>query len=860
MVIRKYGILIMSIGTMFILKGQEKSSLSQLSLPAQKQNNEKPTLAQDLQEKALEYRNWHRLVNVSLSSNGQWSYFIKKYDDGRTEGVLQNTKTKAIEVFPQPAEIYLDDEHFIIRDQQGNLKFKYLRSGKEWKQSQVKKFEYHPINKSLLLMKGEELHWVDENNNLIKKYTKVLRLEQLITPERKLIQQQSQILQINLKTQKEEIILPIGEKEQLLAFGENVKEGKTLFLIKKSKDYILESYDTLGNQFLNKNITEIVNEYSQFSFRPPHILLATKPVTSTLGDISQRIEEWDSSDRGLAPLIERYKSSQLDALVYDFSTNKTRKSIAEEGVTRRFIVFENRYALEVLDLANEDFTDEHLIPKIQLRNLDTQKIEWTVDKTSDFYVLEQQKRIYYFDQGQWWIYDGDTHNTYGITEKVEEPFYYYSRQSKKYKQPIDKIVFSKDCQKVYLTSAYNIWEYNLKKKQMINLTQNKDENLQYKIQKFGSSRVENLKWNDVPKLPQDEIIIRVKTSDDFLEGLMVYHKGKLKIIEPLQGSSFESIVLGNTGISYTIENGNIPFQLKMYQWKSIYPKPKLTSNGVLFRSNQENYKWESFPKTEVLTWEKESSLQKFTKNYATVILPPGYTPNKKYPAIVHLYENKAKEYKDFVYTSWYNQQGMNRSLLAQKGYIIILPRINYTQDEPGASALRSVEEAIVEVRKKYSIDVNKMGIAGESFGGFETNYIITRTNRFKAAVSGVSVGDITASYFSYNTNFLRPNIWRFTNQSYRLNGNFYELKEVFYENNPIFHADKIETPLLLWAGKEDYHVNWNQSVAMYVALAGLKKEVKLLLFPKDGHGLLRKTNQLEATHRIMEWWDKYLKE
>lgn len=860
MVIRKYGILIMCLGIMFILKGQEQSSLSQLSSPAQKQNNEKQTLAQDLEEKALEYRNWHRLVNVSLSPNGQWSYFIKKYDDGRAEGVLQNTQTKAFEIFSQPEEVYLDDIHFILRDQHGNLKFKNLRSGKEWKESQVKKYEYHFISNSLLMMKGEELYWVDENNSLIKKYTKVSRIEQLTTPERKLIQQQSQIVQINLKTQKEEIILPIGEKEQLIAFGEDTKDGKTLFLMRKSQDYILESYDTLGNQFLNKNITEIVNEYSQFSFRPPHILLATKPVTSKSGDISQRIEEWDSSDRGLAPLIERYKSSQLDALVYDFSTNKTRESNAEDGVTRRFIVFENRYALEVLDLANEDFTDEHLIPKIQLRNLETQMIEWDVEKTTDFYVMENQQSIYYFDQGQWWIYDGTTHKTHGITEKVEEPFYYYSRQSKKYKQPIDKIVFSKDCQKVYLTSAYNIWEYNLKKKQMINLTQNKDENLQYKIQKFGSSRVENLKWNDVPKLPQDEIIIRVKTSDDFLEGMMVYHKGKLNIIEPLQGSSFESIVLGNTGISYTFENGNTPFQLKMYQWKSIYPKPKLTSNGVLFRSNQENYKWESFPKTEVFIWEKESSLQKYTKNYATVILPPGYTPINKYPTIVHLYENKAKEYKDFVYPSWYNQQGMNRSLLAKKGYIIILPRITYTQNEPGASALRSIEEAIEEVKNKYSIDVNNMGIVGESFGGFETNYIITRTKRFKAAVSGVSVGDITASYFSYNTNFLRPNIWRFTNQSYRLTGNFYELKEVFYENNPVFHADKIETPLLLWAGKEDYHVNWNQSVAMYVALAGLKKEVKLLLFPKDGHGLLRKFNQLEATQRIMEWWDKYLKE
>lgn len=106
---------------------------------------------------------------------------------------------------------------------------------------------------------------------------------------------------------------------------------------------------------------------------------------------------------------------------------------------------------------------------------------------------------------------------------------------------------------------------------------------------------------------------------------------------------------------------------------------------------------------------------------------------------------------------------------------------------------------------------------------------------------------------------MRPNIWRYTDQSYRLTGNFYELKNVFYDNNPVFHADNVDTPLLLWTGKEDYHVNWNQSLSMYIALAGLKKKVKLLLFPKEGHGLIIRTNQMSATQQIIKWWDEYLK-
>lgn len=833
----------------------------------QAQQEQAKQTTEELQKKAFPYRNWHKLINVSLSPDGKWSYFIKKYDDGRIEGLLQNTMNQAIAVFSNPADVYLDNQHFILRDPSENLTVRNLSNSQEWKETHVKKYIYHKGNKTLLILKGNDLYWVDEKNHLIKKYSDVKELENINSEDRLLIHQKEQLLLVNLKTQKEEVTLNHTQQGQLLAKGEQKIENEihSLFLWKKGQEYILQIYNASGEKIVNKNITEKLKSYSSFKFLKTHILLATqlayKAKTSTSnaeGDLLQ-VEEWNSNNKGLKPLIERYKKSQVNALLYDYTNEEIKESKAGEGITRRYIVFNNNYALEVLDLANEDFTDEHLMPKIQLRNLKTQNIEWTIEKTTDFYVLERENTIYYFDQGHWWSYHYDTQKSYNITEKAEEPFYFFSRQSKKNIYPLDKPLFSENRQKIYFTGVHNVWEYDLKRNKLLNMTQNKDPHLQYKVQKFGSSKVEMLQWYDLPTLPQQEIVLRVKTTDELKEGLMVYTQGKLKSVEPLQGSSFETIAMSETGISYTFENGNTPFQIKKYQWIPSVSKQKKATTEVLYQSNQENFQSENFPKTVVLTWNKAISEKETFENYAAVILPPHYNPQKKYPTIVHIYENKAKEYKDFVFPSWYNQQGINRSLLAESGYIVILPRIIYTQNEPGASALRAVEEAIEEVGKFYSIDKSKMGIAGESFGGFETNYIITKTNRFKTAVSGVSIGDITSSYFSYNINFLRPNIWRFTDQSFRLTGNFYELKNIFYENNPVFNADKIETPLLLWAGKEDYHVNWNQSVAMYLALAGLKKEVKLLLFPKDGHGLLRKSNQLEYTFQVMNWWNYYLK-
>jgi hypothetical protein len=378
------------------------------------------------------------LINVSLSPDGKWSYFIKKYDDGRIEGLLQNTISKAIAVFPNPADVYLDNQLFILRDTSENLTVRNLSNSQEWKETHVKKYIYHKGNKALLILKGNDLYWVDEKNHLIKKYSDVKELENINSEDRLLIHQKEQLLLVNLKTQKEEVTLNHSQQGQLLAKGQKIEnEIHSLFLWKQGQKYILQIYNASGKKIVNKNITEKLTSYSSFKFLKPHILLATQLAykaqasTSNAGDNIPQIEEWNSNDKGLKPLIERYKKSQVNALLYDYTNEEIKESKAGEGITRRYIVFNNNYALEVLDLANEDFTDEHLMPKIQLRNLKTQNIEWTIEKTTDFYVLESENTIYYFDQGHWWSYHCDTQKTYNITEKAEEPFYFSADKVRK---------------------------------------------------------------------------------------------------------------------------------------------------------------------------------------------------------------------------------------------------------------------------------------------------------------------------------------------------------------------------------------------------------------------------------------------
>jgi dipeptidyl aminopeptidase/acylaminoacyl peptidase len=92
-----------------------------------------------------------------------------------------------------------------------------------------------------------------------------------------------------------------------------------------------------------------------------------------------------------------------------------------------------------------------------------------------------------------------------------------------------------------------------------------------------------------------------------------------------------------------------------------------------------------------------------------------------------------------------------------------------------------------------------------------------------------------------------------------MGSSFYANKEYYWMNSPIAHAEKITTPLLQWAGKDDPTVPFDQSVSFYMALRRLGLQTILLLYPQGGHYLLKAEQQIDLTKRIMQWFDHFLK-
>jgi len=175
------------------------------------------------------------------------------------------------------------------------------------------------------------------------------------------------------------------------------------------------------------------------------------------------------------------------------------------------------------------------------------------------------------------------------------------------------------------------------------------------------------------------------------------------------------------------------------------------------------------------------------------------------------------------------------------------------------SALTCITSGVKEVLKAPYIDDNKLGIYGHSFGGYETMFLITQTDMFATAVAGAGASNMLSYYLSMAWLWNRPQYWRFEKQQWRMGDSYFNIPEAYERNSPIHQLNNVSTPLLSWAGKLDTNVNWEQHVEMYLGLRRLKKDHIMLLYPEEGHDIVRPENQVDVTTRINEWFDYYLK-
>lgn len=236
--------------------------------------------------------------------------------------------------------------------------------------------------------------------------------------------------------------------------------------------------------------------------------------------------------------------------------------------------------------------------------------------------------------------------------------------------------------------------------------------------------------------------------------------------------------------------------------------------------------------------------------------PEDFDEHKKYPLIIHFYEKKSDQLNIFIRPET-SKGPMNIPWFVSRGYLVFTPDIHYQKGEPGVSAYNSIVGAAKYLSQYSYIDSARMGIQGHSFGGYETNYIITQTPVFKAAMSSSGASDLISLYNGiWGFGFSRQG--HFEHGQFRFQSTLWQNKEAFIRNSAILYADQVNTPLLMMNNKRDGAIPFTQGVEYFTALRRLGKRVWMLQYDTGDH-TVHDENAIDYTVRINQFFDYYLK-
>lgn len=254
---------------------------------------------------------------------------------------------------------------------------------------------------------------------------------------------------------------------------------------------------------------------------------------------------------------------------------------------------------------------------------------------------------------------------------------------------------------------------------------------------------------------------------------------------------------------------------------------------------------------------------KFTASDGTVVdgymcLPPDFDANKKYPLIVYYYGGTSPSNASFYHL--YSPQ-----VFASRDYVVYVLNPSgttgygqeYSARHVNAWGKRTADEIIQGVKEFCMahpfVNKDRIGCLGASYGGFMTQYLLTKTDIFHAAISHAGISNVT-SYWG-------EGFWGYSYNSVAAAKSYpWTDPELFTKQGSLFNADKIHTPLLLLHGTVDTNVPIGESIQLFNALKILGRDVEFITVQDENHIISNFNNKLSWHNTIMAWFAKWLQD
>jgi dipeptidyl aminopeptidase/acylaminoacyl peptidase len=458
-------------------------------------------------------------------------------------------------------------------------------------------------------------------------------------------------------------------------------------------------------------------------------------------------------------------------------------------------------------------------------------------------------KFLYGKDGHYHVYDLVNKTSVNLTEKVKTSFVNTEDDHNVVKPLTPVIGWSADNKYVLLRDLWDIWQVPVNPKETAtNLTVN--------------GRKEKIRYQNRFVLDPDEKGIDLKKP----QYVRIYgewtKKSGIARLEPGKAgltAGANRLVWEDTNIARLIKSKKADVYIfsreKFNQPTEFYAADAQLRNATQVTKNTpdaDKYTWSAGVQLVDYVSDKGDTLQ------GALFLPAGYEQGKKYPTIVYYYEKMSQSLHNYTNPN-YPGGGWNPNVYTSSGYAVFMPDIVYKMDDPGMSAVWCVLPGVKAALKTGVIDETRMGIQGHSWGGYQTCFLATQTNMFKAAAAGAPLTNMVSMYDLIYWNTGGGNMSIFEASQGRFTSAPWENWDAYLRNSPIYHVKNVNTPMLMLHNDKDGAVDFTQGIEFYNALRRLKKPVVMMQYKGENHGLSKLENRKDYAMRMMEFFDHHLK-
>ena len=483
----------------------------------------------------------------------------------------------------------------------------------------------------------------------------------------------------------------------------------------------------------------------------------------------------------------------------------------------------------------EDFMDAYLV------NVKTGQSKLAFEKTlaggNNFpRTSPDGKYLLYFKDKHWWTYNIASGQNTNITENIKSDFWDVRDDHPASRPAVGSPGWLKGDKEVLLYDEYNVWAVKPDGKGARKLTDGEKTETRYRFTRLDFEE---------PYIDDTKPMYFAAYGDKTKKyGYAKMEKGKLS---PLifEDNRVDRLVKAKDANTFLFVKQDYDQSPSLFYTNNFNDAKEVATTNP----QQKNYYW---GKSELINYTNKDGKQM----QGALFYPANYEPGKQYPMITYIYEELSSTVHNYFAPS--PRSAYNTTNFTTNGYFVFRPDIVYKTNDPGISAVNCVVPAVEQVLKTGMIDKNKLGLMGHSWGAYQTSFIITQTDMFKAAIAGAPLTNLISMSNSIYWNTGTPDAKIFETSQGRFDGPWYERMEDHMRNSPMYQAANIKTPLLVAFGDKDGAVDWHQGIEMYSTMRRMQKPHIMLVYADENHGLAKKENQIDYQKRQKEFFDHYL--